>query len=883
MSFGGRGDSEIIHEAIQDAYAAGIVLVGAAGNDATQIPGYPGAYEEVIGVIASYKFPTFQFDREYIGRAYFSTFGYWADIAAPGFWIYSTIPNNEYEWMSGTSMATPLVAGVAGLIKSVDQDRTNAQVRNILYKSAANMELHRRDSPLSGEGLVNIHKALTFGGDPDYYATARISNPLYFDIRNKHDPIPIEGIIDTSFGIDIVGLRIAYGLSPGEDDFSEEHIELNQNIQEGTEIQQLGILDASEFEQTGPYTLSLKIVDQEGNRKWYQSIVYIDVNLRSGFPVELPVGWTDLGALSVIATPTVSDLNNDRRDEIIVAKPINYEEGIIYVFDEEGAVLDGWPYQTEFIIQNGMAVGDVNDQFPGKEIIAVLGNRITILSNAGDVLAQHNVHENNDEMRFHGSVQIMDVDNDGNHEIFNANTEWDNGDPQCDLLSFTLENIENPVVMDPVEGMLEEGGNQVFLLGVDEFDIGVDFIGGRQVLFTIDDEPLPLLHVGERNEIGNGFSIRVLWIELGGEGNSVRFELVPDTMNVVFNWAQEFESFGMPCDLYGKTFADLDADGVYEIVVHYAQDGERENLIHIFDEEGNLIYSDGDRPDEEDWSFTSHNPVAADINDDGRDELILARGDTHGIIIYEYDDALNELRVLPEWMPPQSIIEPMSYYNTLLANMDDDDAPEIFFGTFFGDWGNSIARYHLYNADRTELPAWPFISYGQEFQTHESGAVADVNLDGMKDFLLATQQWRQSYICGGIDYCFFATVLDENGVLILDLLQTDFFPNHMGPIVGDLDGNMIMDIVSYSRTYDIEKLFAWEIPSQGMANIDDAIEWQQLGNDEARTFRYDRLENPRRDPGNVGGAAIEQGAALALVTQQSLFSRLASWLKSLFS
>ena len=92
----------------------GVVIV-AAGNDGWDW-GIPGAYEPVIAVgsIA----PDFT-------RAYYSNYGSWVDIAAPGGsayytdgQVYSTLPGNQYGWMQGTSMACPHVSGVAALIVS---------------------------------------------------------------------------------------------------------------------------------------------------------------------------------------------------------------------------------------------------------------------------------------------------------------------------------------------------------------------------------------------------------------------------------------------------------------------------------------------------------------------------------------------------------------------------------------------------------------------------------------------------------------------------------------------------------------------------------------------------------------------------------------------
>lgn len=126
MSLGGSSSSTTLQQAVAYAYNKGAVLVAAAGNSNTSSPSYPAYYEQCIAVAA-----TDQND----AKASFSNYGSWVDIAAPGVSIYSTLPNHpnrigtrNYGSLSGTSMATPHVAGVAALIKARYPNMSNAEI-----------------------------------------------------------------------------------------------------------------------------------------------------------------------------------------------------------------------------------------------------------------------------------------------------------------------------------------------------------------------------------------------------------------------------------------------------------------------------------------------------------------------------------------------------------------------------------------------------------------------------------------------------------------------------------------------------------------------------------------------------------------------------------
>ncbi|GAB4098273.1 S8 family serine peptidase [Sinomonas halotolerans] len=151
MSLGSRFSSTTLETAVKKAWAAGVVIVAAAGNTGAQGKVYPGAYTNVIAVAA-----TDNNDE----KASFSTYSAkWVDVAAPGASIYSTLPNHpfamesngrskDYDIASGTSMASPVVAGTVALAWSVRPSANNSTVRSVVEATA---------DPISGTGSYWIH------------------------------------------------------------------------------------------------------------------------------------------------------------------------------------------------------------------------------------------------------------------------------------------------------------------------------------------------------------------------------------------------------------------------------------------------------------------------------------------------------------------------------------------------------------------------------------------------------------------------------------------------------------------------------------------------------------------------------------------------------
>jgi subtilisin family serine protease len=155
LSLGGTTDTQVERDAIAYAIAHGAVVCAAMGNaGAAGGTSYPAAYPDVVAVGA-----IDQADH----RAAFSQVGPHIDVVGPGVGILSTVWDNGYTSMSGTSMATPHVAGVAALILSCNSSLTGAQAADILRQTARALRDNPADSVPNnnyGFGCVDAQAAV---------------------------------------------------------------------------------------------------------------------------------------------------------------------------------------------------------------------------------------------------------------------------------------------------------------------------------------------------------------------------------------------------------------------------------------------------------------------------------------------------------------------------------------------------------------------------------------------------------------------------------------------------------------------------------------------------------------------------------------------------
>lgn len=177
-SWGGPGYSTTGQNVINFAWNKGCIIIAAAGNDNVSSQFYPAAFNNVISVAAT---------SSNDGKASFSNYGNWIDISAPGNNIYSTIVGNSYGNKSGTSMASPMVAGLAGLMWSLNPSMPRADLINCLLTTANNIDA-QNPSYIGqlGAGRINAAQAMQC-------VSASLNNPPVADFTANFTTITAGG------------------------------------------------------------------------------------------------------------------------------------------------------------------------------------------------------------------------------------------------------------------------------------------------------------------------------------------------------------------------------------------------------------------------------------------------------------------------------------------------------------------------------------------------------------------------------------------------------------------------------------------------------------------------------------------------------------------
>lgn len=239
ISLGMDTDSEVLHEMMDRAYNAGIVIVGSAGNSQKDADGnliststytvnYPAKYDSVIAVAAVNNANV---------RGDFSSVGPEVEVAAPGVDVISTYVKSDgtggYAKANGTSQAAPHVAGMIALLMQEYPSMTNAQLREEVRKYAVDLGAPGRDTEY-GFGSLTFNK--------DVAPPANVTN------------VQVTGKTENSISLSWT--------NPTDSDFATNNIYAN-DVKVGTTADESFTVNA--LQPNTSYTISVKSVDAGGN------------------------------------------------------------------------------------------------------------------------------------------------------------------------------------------------------------------------------------------------------------------------------------------------------------------------------------------------------------------------------------------------------------------------------------------------------------------------------------------------------------------------------------------------------------------------------------------------------------------------------------------
>jgi subtilisin family serine protease len=788
----GCSGSGCYSQALYDAINAqrDILFIAAAANNAAdndRTPSYPAAYDlpNLIAVAATGASDV---------RAGFSNYGRRSvHLAAPGDAVLSTLPDTNnwgisggYGTLSGTSMATPHVTGLAALLKSQDANRNWVALRNLLLAG--------------GDSLTALREVTITGRRINAFTSLNCAGRPVFSIL-KFPGAPVAGVPQTlsALSIDCAAPAgpVAVALSGGgtipllddgvaPDLVAGDGVFTGTWVPAGTEVQVLTFSSPAGSEAVA--SPSIKIVGQTVTTPAEASIsgdgiftplnVFFNMqNLTSG---GLPgFTWTvSAGSLppGLAINPNTGEISGTPSGAgaftftVQVADGLGMKDFRGWSITISEGLRAGWPKELARKAGSGWLTPSYSPVFAdldgdGKdEIVAVEGSTLYLLNETG-------VYNKKVLPGRLAAPAVVDLDHDGRKEIvvtasFNTTTP---------VYAFHAD-------LTPVAGFPAGGyNNYTFVMGSPvAADLAND--GSTQIVVT-----------GYPNSPAYPDYFRELIQVVDSQGRSVA------------GWPGILGTAPVPLP-YDSTVAvgDVDGDGANEMVFA-SVDGK----VHIFRNNGSEAAQ---------WPIaatvaSSWGPVLADLNGDGVVDIVLGYLTGNGSYVLNvcHKDGLS----LPGW--PLALSRPI-VTPPVVADLNGDGLPEIIVGT--DEWVANVGEVDslsAFRADGTAVPGWPVtLPQGNWISYNGTPVVADVNGDGQSDVLISsyTPSGACSGACSTYDSALRAYASDGQPVSGYPKNIVAGVEQHSTPAVGDLDDDGRADIALKGED---GTLYVWEAaaPSAG--------------------------------------------------------------------
>ncbi|MCP4255315.1 MAG: S8 family serine peptidase, partial [Candidatus Scalindua sp.] len=707
-SWGGPSYSSTLNDAVEYANSLGVLLLAAAGNEDTDVSHYPSGYSKVLSVGA-----TDQND----ARAWFSSYGADVDVAAPGVNILSTIPSNGYDYVSGTSMSTPLVAGLAGLILSEDLSLTNDDIKNVLINEVDEfgVDIPAPDQ-LLGKGRINAFKALQSVAST-YQAV--ILSPTGDSISSTVD---ITGIADG----DSYSVQIGEGSNPSNWDLVGSGVQDQNNY--------LTTLDTTLY-RDGVHTIELIVNGSAGN---VSDRVYIEVDnmyivepnssgsYRHGDSISLsaivkhvngfyaleyahnsaPDQWSSAG----LQYSKTGDTVTGTWDTSVLTDVGNYTLRLRSTYAGKDSIDDqlisidsyqnGWPKDVGNAVRNTSPVIADIDNDGDMEVIIFASDRVYVWNYDGSLYAGWPQYI---PSTIESTVAVGNIDSDSEMEIIVS--------ASSDMYIF---NHDGTLVAGPIDAGATDTTAPIIY----------DMNGDNKILIGLKDDRGGLAMYNPDGTVYQGFNPNITGsvntspayadIVPGIPGNEIvvhSFDSVNYT-DYVYLLSSDGTTLWEKAIGGGRTVSpvlgDINGDGQIEIFV---ASGSYPYPVSVYawDPAGNILSGN--------WPVNIDVPHAnlalGDINNDSKMELLFTRSGSIHDRLYAVDSTGSIV-----W--EAIVLYPSNYGGPSIGDIDGDGAPEVVIGDHEG-------KLHAFNHDSTVPGGWPRVT---DSRIEIVPAIGDLDGDG---------------------------------------------------------------------------------------------------------------------------------------------------------
>lgn len=521
---------------LPDSPMKGGVVIFAASNDGW-------AYNPICEYNAKHLIAVGAVGADY-NRAYYSNYGDWVDICAPGGdakkgpQIYSTIPGSSYGYMQGTSMACPHVSGVAALVVSFrgGQGFTNTDLVNALI-GGANSSRVKPGAKIGS--LVDALGAVTYGLDNVPAA-----------VSGGYVASPVSNSIDLSFNVTVDGKystrAYGYKVFVSEERASIEGLNPSSELPEG--VTAVDVL-VGDVEAGAP--VSVRVEGLKFDTDYYVAVAGYNYHRKySALSAVKPVKTLANNPPEISYDKTLS-LNVKAHETLRIPFEISDPDGhTVSIEYENGSAADAFDVETNTLIITGSAAD------PGSYTFKITASDPYGLSES--VSLTYTIAEN------HAPVKVKDIDNilmEGRGKQFSLDVDEYISDPDGETLRFEF-SVSDPAVVHIVQSDGKFIGTALKYGLVTVTATAIDIKGLKastsfQVLVKDPEEPVELSSTTVTDKLTIRTSeIKPTYISLTGSTGKVVYE---NTLNV--------GAFA-PAEIDCKPFAP----GIYKLAVRF--DGE---------------------------------------------------------------------------------------------------------------------------------------------------------------------------------------------------------------------------------------------------------------------------------------------------------------------